>query len=103
MLSGAGFTVLSASSGRQALAQIASHGHQVHMVFTDVVMPGMSGVDLVSTITAAHPSIKVLFASSDTDDATLSQVAVARTRNFLAKPYSIAGLTRKIREVLDAP
>jgi len=102
MLRGAGFTVIHANGARQALELLESHRYQVHLVFTDVVMPGMSGVDLVTAILAAHPRIKVLFASGYTADATLNQVALARARNFIAKPYTVAGLTKKIRDVLDA-
>jgi len=102
MLRGAGFTVIHANGARQALELLESHRYQVHLVFTDVVMPGMSGVDLVTAILAAQPRIKVLFASGYTADATLNQVALARARNFIAKPYTVAGLTKKIRDVLDA-
>ncbi|MDP2055591.1 MAG: response regulator, partial [Acidobacteriota bacterium] len=102
MLRGAGYTVIHASSARQALALLESHRYQVHLVFTDVVMPGMSGVDLVTAIVAAQPRIKVLFASGYTDDATMGQVALARGRNFIAKPYTVAGLRERIRGVLDA-
>ena len=102
MLKGAGFTVLPANGGRQALALLESHRDQVHLVFTDVVMPDMSGVDLATAIAATHPRIKVLFASGYTDDATMGQVALARGRNFIAKPYTVAGLREKIRAVLDA-
>ncbi len=102
MLKGAGFHVLAANGAKQALALLESHPDQVHLVFTDVVMPGMSGVDLVTAIVAAHPGTKVLFSSGYTDDATMRQVALARGRNFIAKPYTVAGLRKKIRDVLDA-
>lgn len=103
MLTNAGYVVIAANSGKQALALLDDHVQQVDLLFTDVVMPGMSGLDLASAIAARQPDIKVLFVSGYTDDPTLGQVAVARARNFLSKPYSIAALTQKLREILDAP
>ena len=97
-----GYTVLTANGAKQAMELLKSHNHEVCLVFTDVVMPGMTGVEMAALITATYPDLKVLFSSGYSEDARLGQVGLAGTANFLAKPYTIAGLTGKIRAVLDA-
>jgi PAS domain S-box-containing protein len=103
MLRSAGYTVLVADGGAQALSLLADHRGPVHLLFTDVVMPGMSGVDLVSSVTAAHPLVKVLLTSGYTDDARIELALTRDPGRFIAKPYSVVELTGKVRSVLDEP
>jgi DNA-binding NarL/FixJ family response regulator len=77
------------------------HAGGIDLLITDVVMPGMSGPDLAAAVRAAHPGVKVLYQSGYTDDAVLRQGAAAGDRNFIQKPFAIADLTRKVREVLE--
>ena len=102
MLRSAGYTVLAASSGQHALSTLQSHDAQVHVVFTDVVMPGMSGADLVADLAVRYPDIRVLFTSGYTDDARLGEGLIAAGGHFIAKPYTAAELTRMLRRVLDS-
>ena len=75
---------------------------EVDVVITDVVMPGMSGPDLAERLKALRPSMPLLFVSGYTDD-KLSAVLAMRGANFLPKPFTVTLLTRKVRQVLDAP
>jgi hypothetical protein len=74
----------------------------VDLVLTDVVMPGMSGRDLAEQIRASHGGVKILFTSGYTDDAILRHGVLDAGVNFIAKPYSVADLTRKVREVQES-
>ena len=100
MLRSAGYTVLSTSSGVDALAALDAHSGTVHLLLTDVVMPGLSGPDIASELAMTHPNIKVLFASGYTDD-RLPKRTFADPLHFIAKPYSYGELAHKVRELLD--
>jgi two-component system, cell cycle sensor histidine kinase and response regulator CckA len=100
VLAGAGYTVLQAGSGAEALALIADHD-PVHLVFTDVVMPGMNGRELVARLSALRPAMRVLYTSGYTEDAILRHGVLDDPRRFLSKPYTPALLRRRIREALD--
>jgi FixJ family two-component response regulator len=71
-------------------------------MLTDVVLPGISGRELAAQVTPLHPELRVLFTSGYTDDTVLHHGVSAHTAEFLAKPYSVDVLIRKVREVLDA-
>jgi PAS domain S-box-containing protein len=103
MLRGAGYQVLAAGSGREALALLASHEGPVHLLFTDVVLPGMSCADLVAAVVRLCPGIKVLFTSGYPDDVRLEQALQERPDQIITKPYSVAELTGKVRSLLDEP
>ena len=98
-----GYTVLDASSGEAALAIALRCDQPIHLLMTDVVMPFMSGPELVAQLRISCPDIRVLFTSGYTDDAMVRhgmlQVGVA----FIQKPFTPQSLARKVRDVLDAP
>jgi signal transduction histidine kinase len=98
-----GYQVLEAAHGQQALELLAAAGQPVDAVITDVVMPGMGGRELADRILERWPGIRVLFSSGYTDDMVIRQRLLASETAFLQKPYSAAGLARKLRELLDAP
>jgi CheY-like chemotaxis protein len=75
----------------------------VHLMLTDVVMPGMSGWELAAHLESIRPRMKVLYTSGYPDDAFLRHGVADASGHFLAKPYTIDELTRKVREVLDSP
>jgi PAS domain S-box-containing protein len=103
MLLSAGYTVIQARSGQEALATLDHRDGPVHLLFADVVMPGMSGPDLASRLAGRYPDMRVLFTSGYVGDDPLSRAVRADTSHFIAKPYTVADVTRKIRDVLDAP
>lgn len=103
MLQWAGYTVLTASNGGEALLWLERHDGPVHLMLTDVVMPGISGWELAAQLAEARPDIKVLYTSGYTDDAIVRHGVLHSTTHFVGKPYTIEELTRKVREVLDTP
>jgi two-component system cell cycle sensor histidine kinase/response regulator CckA len=101
ILQEAGYTVLEASNGQEALAVIRHHDGDIDLMFTDVVMPRMNGRDLATQATALRPGTKVLFASGYTDDAILRHGVMDDPQCFLGKPYTATILRAKVRGVLD--
>jgi len=99
----AGFQVLEARHGADALA--VSHQYQgpIHLLVTDVVMPEMSGRVLADRLAPRRPALKVLYMSGYTDNAIVHQGIMDQGTSFLPKPFSPDALVRKVREVLDAP
>jgi PAS domain S-box-containing protein len=101
ILAGAGYTVLQAANGIDALALLAQHADPVHLVFTDVVMPGMNGRELAARLATLRPGIRVLYTSGYTEDAILRHGVLDDPSRFLSKPYTPSVLRRRIREALD--
>jgi two-component system cell cycle sensor histidine kinase/response regulator CckA len=101
VLERAGYHVVTAADAADALRLTDEHDGAFDLLLTDVVMPGMSGTQLGSLVTAHYPGIKVLFVSGYTPDAVLRDGVQVGTFAFLQKPFSPAALANKVREVLD--
>jgi len=101
VLTAAGYTVLQAANGAEALALLERHADPVHLVFTDVVMPGMNGRELAARLATLRPGIRVLYTSGYTEDAILRHGVLDDPGRFLGKPYTPSVLRRRIREALD--
>jgi two-component system, cell cycle sensor histidine kinase and response regulator CckA len=97
-----GYTVLAAADGPDALRLVERHGGPIHLLVTDVVMPGMSGRELAAQIGARRIGVRVLFMSGYPGDAVVHGGALAPGSAFLQKPFGPERLARKVREVLDA-
>jgi len=97
-----GYTILCASDGTDALRIVERHGGEIHLLLTDVVMPGMSGRELAEQMAARRVGIRILYMSGYPGDAAVHHGAFVRGSAFLQKPFSPDGLTRKVRETLDA-
>jgi PAS domain S-box-containing protein len=101
VLTSVGYRVIDAPDGVEAEKIAANHPGPIHLVLTDVIMPGMSGPDLARRLLKARPEIKVLFTSGYVHDAIISQKVVEGDVAFLQKPFSIDVLLRRVRQTLD--
>ena len=97
-----GYVVLAASDATTALRLVERHGGTIHLLLTDVVMPGMSGRDLADKLAARRPGSRVLYMSGYPGDAVVQERELKPGSAFLQKPFSPDGLARKVRAVLDA-
>jgi signal transduction histidine kinase/CheY-like chemotaxis protein len=97
-----GYAVLKASTGKMALELAEEHAGPIHLVMTDLVMPGMSGRELAERVTKRRLESRVLFMSGYTDDALERQGILEGNAAFVGKPFTLDGLLRKVREVLDS-
>lgn len=95
-----GYRVVHAAGGEQALALLDKHA-DISLLFTDIVMPGMSGRKLADEATARKPHLKVLYTTGFTRNAVVHNGTLDPGVNFLAKPFTIDQLATKVREVLD--
>lgn len=96
-----GYQVLEAASGEEALATARRHEGAIHLVVTDVVLPRGNGREVASLIARERPDTKVLFVSGYTEDSQVLQGVLESDIHFLAKPFTPAELSRKVRRVLD--
>ena len=101
LLAGQGYTVLEARDGDEALKIAHQSSKPIHLLFTDIVLPGMSGVDLADHLHALSPKTKVLFTSGHAERSTFHFGLLDPAIKFLIKPYDVFTLAMKIREVLD--
>lgn len=102
VLSDHGYRVLTAGDGHEAIRRAAEAGCRVELVVTDIVMPGMGGVEAARILAANHPGLRVLYISGYPELSDVLQGDFDHGRAYLQKPFSPAELLRKVREVLDA-
>ena len=99
VLAGEGYRVLEASDGQDAIRVAALHPGPIHLLLTDVVMPGMNGCELAAVLSALLPGVKVMFMSAYDRD-----FLVARGLNpsgpVITKPFTIEYLVRRVQMVL---
>jgi signal transduction histidine kinase/CheY-like chemotaxis protein len=97
-----GYTVLEARDGVEAISICQQHEGPVHLLLTDVVMPGMSGRELAESLSPFRPETKVLYMSGHTDDAIVRHGILDSSVPFLQKPFAVGVLIYKVREVLES-
>ncbi|MGC8810702.1 MAG: PAS domain S-box protein [bacterium] len=96
-----GYKVLLASCADEAFDACEKYKEPIHLLLTDVILPGMSGRDLAEGISILRPNIKVLYMSGYPDNVISDHGVLKPGINYLPKPFTVEGLTRKVREVLD--
>ena len=96
-----GYTVLAAATPTEALRLAGAHTGPIHLLLTDVIMPGMNGPDLAGLLAEGRPKLKCLFMSGYTADVMMRRGMLGAGRPFLSKPFSRDDLARKVREMLD--
>jgi CheY-like chemotaxis protein len=101
VLERAGYTVLAAAAGGEALAVAEAHPGAIHLLVTDVVMPGMSGREVAERMASLRPHAGVLFTSGYTDDAIVHHGVLDDGMAFLQKPFDPSTLLHAVRRVLD--
>jgi CheY-like chemotaxis protein len=94
-----GYRVLEASDGQDAIRVAAEHPGPIHLLLTDVVMPGMNGCELAAGLGALLPGLKVMFMSAYDRDFLVAR-GLTPTGPVITKPFTIEYLTRRIQMVL---
>jgi CheY-like chemotaxis protein len=96
-----GYRVLSAEGPRQALGIAERYREPIDLLLTDVIMPGMSGPDLVAALASTRPDTAVVYMSGYTDDQLQHHGVLDEGVVLVQKPFTAAGLTSTIRALLD--
>jgi two-component system, cell cycle sensor histidine kinase and response regulator CckA len=101
VLADRGYSVLEALNPQDAERLAGSHRGEIHLLLTDVVMPGISGRELAKRLTARHPNLRVLYMSGYTYNVIAEDGTLEEGISFLQKPFTPQVLTQKVRETLD--
>lgn len=96
-----GYHVLAARSGAQAMALLDGHAGTIHLLLTDVVMPGATGKEVATMVTELRPEIRVLYMSGYSESVIASQGVIDQGITLLSKPFRAPDLLEHLRAVLD--
>jgi PAS domain S-box-containing protein len=96
-----GYRIIETLHGDDALVACERNKNPIHLLLADIVMPGMSGSELAKLLKPLYPGIKILYMSGYTDNAIVRHGVLEKGVNYIQKPFTIEGLARKVREVLD--
>lgn len=96
------YQVLEAGNGEEALMAASAHGKPIDLLLTDMMLPRMTGRDVAESLRREYPSMKVVYISGYTDDESVRSGEFPPGSKFLQKPFTLTGLTGKVREALDS-
>jgi len=100
VLSSEGYRLIVGNDGSEALAKARAHDGPIHLLLTDIVMPGLAGADLAKQLLAERPSLRVLFISGHTGPHAINPDEIPTPNGFLQKPFSMATLLQKVERLL---
>src|SRR5215467_3526919 len=103
ILTAYGYHVLEAANSTEAFAREKEHGGEIHLLLTDVILPGMNGKILSERLQALRPKLKVIFTSGYTSDVIARRGVLERDVAYLPKPFGPDSLAAKVRDVLKEP
>jgi PAS domain S-box-containing protein len=103
VLERSGYTVLEARSGEEALLMAEQHAGSIHLLLTDVVMPGINGPKLAELLHASRPQVRVLYVTGYTENAVVHRGLLDNDLAFMQKPFTVESLTRRVRRILEHP
>ena len=103
ILSAKGYSVVAAKGTKEAEEFSEKHTGQIHLLLTDIIMPGTSGRELARRITGRHPRTRVLYMSGYTDNVLAQGGVLEAGLSFLQKPFTPGALVQKVRDALDSP
>jgi two-component system cell cycle sensor histidine kinase/response regulator CckA len=101
MLEGGGLTVLQASGGEEALALVRRGDAPIGLLLTDILMPGMSGVELADRLERERPDVRVLFMTGYTEEAVVNEGILGKHRECIGKPFTQEEITTRVRKILS--
>ena len=96
-----GYKIIEAKTPSEGLKLASSYKDQIHLLLTDVIMPGINGLELYKKITDTWPDIKVMYMSGYTDDVMVNFGMPKEEIHLLQKPFKVHALTKMIRQILD--
>ena len=102
-LVGCGYRIIATNDPDKVLALAADHDGPIHLLLTDLTMPGMSGRELAEIVQSRRPGMRTLYMSGYADDTGILNGTSVSNHSFLEKPFTAAVLTDKVRQVLDMP
>jgi two-component system, cell cycle sensor histidine kinase and response regulator CckA len=98
-----GYSVLPAQNAQDALTIDERHAGPIHLLISDLIMPGLNGPGLAQRIVARRPAIRVLFISGYANNETVDRLASGGHTSFLPKPFTPETLARSVRQCVDRP
>ena len=96
-----GYRILETPNGDDALLACERSKSPIHLMLADIIMPGMSGSELAKLLEPLYPEIKILYMSGYTDNTIVRHGVLEKGVNYIQKPFTMEGLAKKVREVLD--
>lgn len=96
-----GYHVIEAPNGHEALQRMSNGNGPIHLLLTDIMMPGMNGRELAEQLIVRQPTLRVVFMSGYNEDDLLRKGISSRSVTFVAKPFTIQSLSSAVKAVLD--